>query len=137
MYFKIKVGYAEDEYISIDDTELETALDVFINDKKGVFTNGVCRGKDIIAITEDYNKEMGWKPTHKLDADDWEELRSKGIERKYKGAIAEAKNVVQYLTETKQEHLIGKGYKISKIENPQTKQLEGEKSQLLKKLTNF
>lgn len=117
-YFKIKTGYGKNEFVSIDETELETALHVFMEDSKGIFKNGVVRGKDIISITEDYHKHMGWNYAHEMETDDWEDLRSKNILNEYRGVIEEAKNTVKYLTETKQTHLIGKNYRIPKIETP-------------------
>ncbi len=114
-YFKIKFGYSEHEYIGIDDSELDAAMLCFLSDSKGVFKTGVVRGKDIIAISEDWHKEMGWNPTHDLGDDDWAEIRGKGVDKKYVGVIASAKERVQYLMQTNQTHLVGKNVDVPKI----------------------
>ncbi len=107
-YFIIKTGYGEREFISIDETELDTAIYIFMTDGKGVFKNGVVRGKDIITIREDWHKEMGWNYLHEMDVLDWEELNNKGISKKYSGIISLAKDKVQYLIKTGELHLLGK-----------------------------
>jgi len=115
-YFKVRIAYGrdgDDRFISIDDSELETALYCFITNSKGVFKNGVCRGQDIISITEDWNKAMGWNPEHVLDADDYNDLRQSGVSKAYTGLIGKVKEKVQYLMETNQTHLIGKNADVS------------------------
>ena len=107
-YFIIKTGYGENEFIKIDESELDTALYAFMSDSKGVFKNGVVRGKDIIAIREDWHREMGWNYTHVMEVEDWAELRDRGVSGKYAGAIQEAKDKVQYLMQTNQLNLLGK-----------------------------
>lgn len=107
-FFKIRVGYGDSEFVPIDENELQSALYVFMTDSKGVFKNGVVRGKDIIGISEDWHREMGWNYTHKLGPDDYAELTERGIKAKYAGLIGDAKATVMELIEKKQEHLIGK-----------------------------
>lgn len=114
-YFRVKIGYGSNEFIPIDETELEMALYVFINDSKAVFKNGVVRGKDIIAITEDWNKALGINPEWKLDADDWNQIERKGIKSEYSGVLGAAKEKVQYLIETRQQNLIGKNVTIPQL----------------------
>lgn len=122
-FFKIKTGYDGEQFISIDETELESALYCFMTDSKGIFKNGVCRGKDIINISEDWHKVMGWNPTHELDSDDWNEIRSSGTEAKYHGLIGSVKEKIQYLVRTKQENLIGKNVAIPELKKTPRKEL--------------
>jgi hypothetical protein len=109
-YFKIRIGYGngDDKYISIDDSELESAMYCFITNAKGVFNNGVCRGQDIISITEDWHKAMGWNEGYLLGPEDYAELDAKGITREYDGLIGEAKENVNTLIAMKRIDLIGK-----------------------------
>ena len=134
-YYKVKIGYNESDYVSIDDSELELALYIFLTDGKAIFKSGVVRGKDIIAITEDWHKALGVNPKWKLDADDWNEIHKRGIGREYKGSITIAKMRVQFLIESKQEHLIGKGGHIPELEAVENKQLSGEVESLAKKMS--
>jgi hypothetical protein len=107
-YFKIKIGYDEHEFIPIDEKELPTAVYCFMTESKGIFNNGVCRGKDIIAISEDWHKAMGWNPTHVMENEDWAEIKSKGILKKYTGVIGYVKEKVQELMNNGQTNLISK-----------------------------
>lgn len=115
-YFKIKIGYGENDFVPIDETELETALYIFLNDLKGIFKNGVVRGKDIIGITEDWHKEMGWNVGYKLGPEDWAELQKKGILQKYTAVISLAKEKVQYLLNKGRKDLIGKNIEIKELQ---------------------
>ena len=134
-FFKIKTGYNNSDFVPIDETELEIALYVFITDGKAVFKNGVVRGKDIIAITEDWHRVMGINQVWKLDADDYNEMHKRGITQEYKGAIDVAKMRVQYLIETKQENLIGKGVSIPALETVENKQIAGEVESIANKMS--
>lgn len=109
-YFKIKTAY--NEFINIDSiSDLEKAQYAFLTDGKVIFSNGkLCRGKDIMGISEDYHKEMNWNDSHKIDEDDLNQLKQKGVIQKYNGLIARAKETVQYLIETNQANLVGKGF---------------------------
>lgn len=111
-FYKIKVGYETDGYVSIDETELEMALHIFLTEGKGVFKNGVVRGKDIITIKEDWHKAMGINPEWKLTSDDHNEMSKRGITREYQGKIEEARNRVKYFVETEQQSLIGTNVKV-------------------------
>ena len=120
MYFIVKTGYGKDDFIRIDNlADLERAQGAFLTNSKTIFDNGAaCRGQDIISIREDWHREMGWNRTYRNDdgnvkeyelgEDDWNEIRNKGVEEKYKGVLAEVKARVQHLIDTGQHNLIGK-----------------------------
>lgn len=139
-YFKIRIGYGkeDDRYISIGEGELESALHCFITDSKGVFKNGVCRGSDIISITEDWHKEMGWNETHVIIDDDWNELKAKGITGKYTGVLAQAKENVQLLMQSGRADLIGKigtvNERLGILPTPEKKQIDDGRASLAAKM---
>ncbi len=120
MNFIIKTGYSDNDFIKINSLEdLERAQAAFLTNSKTIFSNGqACRGQDIISLREDWHAEMGWNPTHEMGDGDWNELKSKGVEKKYKGVLSEVKNRVQYFIDTKQTHLIGKNADVPAIEKP-------------------
>jgi len=115
MSYKIIHGYDAEDYIQIDDSELEKAFYCFLMKKDGVYSGGAVRGSQIMAIQPDYHRAMGWNRGYKLCANDYEELSQKGIDRKHHRLLSETKEKVQYLIDTKQEHLIGKNAEMPKL----------------------
>jgi len=105
-YFKIKTGYKDEDFIPIDETELEVAMYAFLTDSKAVFKNGVVNGKNIMSITEDWHRAKGWNYGYKLTPEDFAEISRDCGE--YVGLIAEVKNNVQRIIESGRPELIGK-----------------------------
>jgi hypothetical protein len=124
-YYRVYTGFTE--YIPIDSTEMEKAMHAFITGSPVVFENGATSRID--RILPDFHRAMGWNPSHRLDTDDQNQLRSTGTEGRYWSAIGKAKEKIQYLLETKQEHLIGKNVPMSKLmpaQDPRVKKLTAE-----------
>lgn len=115
MKIKITTGFSDDQKFTIDSEEAHKAYYLFNNpEKKGIFSNGVALiGKDIRSIQPDYHAEMGWNPSHRMDDDDWNELRAKEIDKKMRNILYEAKKA-SYLAE-KNSKILNKP--LSKIEN--------------------
>lgn len=97
MDYKIKIitGFREDQSYAIDAEEAHKAFYLFLNpEERGVFNSGVALiGKNIQSIEPDYNATLGYNPTYKLDHLDWNEIRSKGIDRKLREVLVDAKTV--------------------------------------------
>ena len=113
-YYRVYTGYTE--YIPIDSTEMEKAMFSFITGSPVALNNGATSRID--RIVPDYHRAMGWNPEHRMNADDWTQLKSQGIDENYRGAIGKAKDKIQHLIETKQSHLIGKNVKLPELEKP-------------------
>jgi hypothetical protein len=92
---KLITGFREDQHYTIDADEAHKAYYLFLHtEERGVFSNGVAIiGKNIQSIEPDYNATMGWHSTHELDSDDFAEIRSKGIDRKLRDVLYQAKEV--------------------------------------------
>jgi len=114
--YKIIRGYNAEDYIQIEESELEKAYYCFLNKKDSIYTGGAVKGSEIIAIQPDYHRTMGWNRGYKLGPDDYNELREKGIDRKMQLQLENTKDKVQYLIQTKQENLIGKNAQIPALE---------------------
>lgn len=97
MKIKLITGFRKDQQHSIDAEEAHKAYYLFLNpEQRGIFNNGLAiRGADIQAIEPDYHGTMGWNPQHMLDADDWNELRERGLDRKLRDALLNGKEVAQ------------------------------------------
>lgn len=116
-HYKIVRGYNAEDYIEIDETELEKALYAFLEKKDGVYSGGAVKGSEIIAIQPDYHKTMDWNRGHKLDDFDFAELKQKGIDKKLQLTLSETKARVQYLISSGQENLIGKNLEVPRLES--------------------
>ena len=131
---KIVTGFRDDQFMIIDGEEAHKAYYLFTHpEERAVFSNGVALiGKNIQEIVPAWNEIMGWNPNHKLDGDDWNEIRSKGIDNKFRNLLQSAKEV-SYLM--KGDISLG-NKKLSEIEIPARKgnlDLENLKSKLLEK----
>lgn len=78
-YFKVKFGYGTDDFIIIDETEASKAIRAQINGTVVVFKEGSVSGKNIISITPDVNKIMGWNRTYQPTAEDYGDVPKKII----------------------------------------------------------
>lgn len=115
MYYKIIRGYSAEDYIEITQDELEKALYCFLTKKDSLYSGGAVKGSEIIAIQPDYHRAMGWNRGYKLQAEEYSELRQKGIDKKMQQSLENTKDKVQYLMTTKQENLIGKNIEIPEL----------------------
>lgn len=94
---KIKIigGFRKDQHYSISAEEAHKAYILFMNpNQRAIFKNGLAIiGQDVRGIEPDYNGSMGWNAEHQLDEYDWNDIRSKGIDRELRDVLDLAKNV--------------------------------------------
>jgi hypothetical protein len=97
MKIKMITGFRKEQAYSIDEEEAMKAYYLFENpEKRAIFKNGLAIiGQDIRAIEPDWHGTMGWNPDHKLTTDDWNEIRSSGVERKMKELMAELPQIAR------------------------------------------
>jgi len=107
-YYKLIRGYSAEDFIGIDETELEKATYCFLEKKDAAYSGGSVRGSEIIAIQPDYHRTMGWNRGYKLGPEDFAELSAKGVDKACQHALSEAREKVLFLMHTKQIHLLGK-----------------------------
>jgi len=106
MKIKIITGFRNEQYYVIDSKEAHKAYYLFNNpEARTTFDSGVALiGKNIQGIEPAYNENMGWNPSHKLDDDDWNEIRGKDVDIKMKNILYEAKQIA-YLAEKNPQYL--------------------------------
>lgn len=99
-FIKIITGFRDDQFTIIDSEEAHKAYYLFLHpEERAIFSTGVAIiGKNIQEIVPAYNETMGWNQSHKLNGDDWSELREKGVDRMLQDVIYEAKSI-SYLME--------------------------------------
>src|SRR5689334_22208246 len=137
MKLKVKVitGFRKDQAYTIDAEEAHKAYYLFLHpEKRGVFNNGVALiGADIRAIEPDYQGTMGWNPTHQLDSDDWNEMRTLGVDRALRRAVAAAKDSAQLLPPEKMNQPLSA--LMPELERQSPKQLKSATAALADKMS--
>ncbi len=93
MYFKVKIGYGDNDFISIDETELNKAIRCQIKGTVALFGEGTVAGNHIISITPDYNRLMGYNPCYKLKPEDYNMISKRKVNQ-HKNLIAEIRDEV-------------------------------------------
>lgn len=106
--YLVRYGYGDEMTISIEEKDLEKAVYAWMSQRKVNLTDALLDGKYIISITEDFHSPMGWNKSHKLEDEDWNQLRKSGVLDYYKDKINSAKQNVQDLISTGNINLIGK-----------------------------
>lgn len=107
---KIITGFRENQYYTIDVEEAHKAYYLFLHpEERGVFDNGVALvGKNIQGIEPDYHATMGWNPSYKLEAEDWNEIKKERVDRDLRAILLVAKQTAQKINETNKSELLGK-----------------------------
>lgn len=129
-YYKILRGYGAEDFIQIDETELEKAYGAFLLKKDGIYSGGAVRGSEIISIQPDYHRIMGWNRGYKLQPEDYEELKSKEIDKNCMKILSETRDKINYLISNGNENLIGRGFEMPKIDKKHT-EISGEVDSLV------
>lgn len=119
-HFKVYQDF--NRYVPIEEDEYEKALYAFLKGKPAIFEMGAV--SRIESITPDLNKMLGWYSDYKPNADDNADLDR--VREGIRPYMAKIKERVQYLIETKQEHLIGKNVEVPELDKPQNNPLSGE-----------
>jgi hypothetical protein len=124
-YFKVIRGFGNEDFIPIDESELEKAIYAQISGKMVIFRNGSINGSHISAIMPDLHRAMGWNYGYKLGVEDHREIAKAGVKAQYAGALEGAKDRVQFFIESGRETEIGTGVAIPDRENKKPLLVEG------------
>ena len=73
-YYRVKIGYAPDAFISIDEMELAKALRAQVRGTVAIFADGSVSGNSIMTIMPDYQRMMGWRRDYALTGEDYAEI---------------------------------------------------------------
>lgn len=73
-FYKIKTGYARDEFLSIPETELAKAVYAHVHGTVFVHSMGTLSGKLIQRIDPDYHRQLNFNFEYELKGEDFREL---------------------------------------------------------------
>lgn len=96
-YFKVKTGYDVNDFISVDETELASAIRAQVTGKVAIFNAGTVSGNNIIGIVPDFNRLMGWNRGYVMTGEDYNEIGSNTAES-YTKLFENTKNEVLKLS---------------------------------------
>lgn len=111
-YYKLITGYNAEEYIEIEEDELEKAYYCFLEKKDSIFSGGAVRGARIMEIRPDYHRAMGWARGYQLTPDEYNALTDAGVDRAHMTKLSAVKEKVNMLIASGRPELIGKNVDI-------------------------
>jgi hypothetical protein len=82
-YFKVQTGYGQDDFISVDETELEMCVRAQVTGKTALTKQGSVSGNEIKKIIPDWNRTMGYNRLYKLNSEDYAEIGNKTMDEHY------------------------------------------------------
>lgn len=94
LYFKVKTGYGAMDFISIDETEIDTAQRAMVTGKVALFKEGTVAGNHISSIVPDWNKELGLSPSYSLNGSDMSAI-SRARKAEYMERLANASEEIR------------------------------------------
>lgn len=89
-YYRVKYGYGKDDFYSVDEDELPGALRAQVNGGIFVCSEGTISGNNIMAVSPDYNRLMGYHRDYMMSGEDYNRL-SVSTQRGYTALLEESK----------------------------------------------
>lgn len=116
LYFKAIYGFDAEDYIPVEEDELEKAIYAHMTGSKTILKGGSMSGDKIHHVVEDNHRTMGWNRGYKLCSDDYAELREKGIDTKLQKVLGKTKERVAFLVANNRQAEIGKNVPIPELD---------------------
>jgi len=118
-YYKIVYGYEPDNYIPIEQDELEKAIYAHLTLARAAFRNGsVDFSRGGIMIQPDFAAAMGWTRGYKITGEDFAEIARSGVDKGHTLFFETTKKRIEFLKNSKREELIGKNVPIPELDSP-------------------
>ena len=115
-YYKVKLGYNEDDYISVSETELPKAITLFLEGTgRGLFDDGAIRGQDIMRIRPDWHKLRGWNRSWKMQDSDYADIQH--LESPYRDVYQLAEEIAKQAMQQNHRELLSQNKPLEDLES--------------------
>lgn len=98
-YYRVQTGFGPDDFVSVDENELEACIRAQITGRVAVTKEGTISGNIIQKITPDWTRALGFKRGYKLVGEDYDYVSGK-VSDEYRKTLQDA-------TERAQEAIAG------------------------------
>ena len=136
MKYKLKLitGFRRDQEYSIDANEAHKAYYLFEHpEARTTFRDGLAiKGDQIQEVVPDYQRTMGWNPTHVLDGDDYNEIARAGVDRKMQMIMSAAREIAKFAPPAELNTPLSE---LLRTKYPQLKNPNGERTGGIKRIT--
>ena len=123
-FYKIKLGYENDNYLSINENELPKAIILFLEGNgRGLFEEGTVRGRDIMQIKNDWHKLRGWNKSWKMTDGDYADVQH--LEKSYRETYQLAECVAKEIIKQNRRELLSENKSLKELEEIVLKGLSG------------
>lgn len=95
-FYRVHTGYGPDEFIQIDETELEMCIKAQITGKVAITKQGTVSGNIIQKIVPDWNRVLGYSRLYKLQAEDYNDIK-KSVREDHFNLIEDTTRKIQNL----------------------------------------
>ena len=113
-FFKIKLGYNEDDYISVSEDELPKAQVLFLEGTgRGLFEEGAIRGQDIMRIKNDWHKLRGWNKSWKMQDEDYADVQH--LENSYRETYLLAEHIAKEIIKQNRRELLSENKPLKEL----------------------
>lgn len=114
-HYRVKVGYRDDEFLSVSENELPKAQVLFLEGTgRGLFDEGAIRGQDIMRILPDFHRERGWNRSWKMQDEDYADI--KHLENPYRDTYQLAENIAKEIINQNRRELLSENKSLKELE---------------------
>lgn len=89
-HYRVKYGFNKDDFYSIDETELRKAIVAQTKGQIFICDEGTIAGNNIISISPDYNRALGFNRDYTLTGEDYDQLGTRAVQE-HRESFEEAK----------------------------------------------
>ena len=123
-YYRVKVGYRDDEFLSVSENELPKAQVLFLEGNgRALFDEGAIRGNDVMRILPDFHRARGWVRSWKMQDADYADIQH--LEKPYRDTYQLAENIAKEIIKQNRRELLSENKSLKELEEIVLRGLSG------------